>query len=108
MQETPVVRFPLIDGSLYEFRGIVYAPRVIGQYDELRQEEVSLTDIAHDPMTVAGDTSVADAIDLFQAQNQELALVLDGTDVIGLVTATDAFEAVLGELEDPTDRELAA
>ncbi|ODR79920.1 hypothetical protein BG842_13020 [Haladaptatus sp. W1] len=59
-------------------------------------------------MTVAGDTSVADAIDLFQAQNQELALVLDGQDVIGLVTATDAFEAVLGELEDPMDREMAA
>lgn len=108
MQETPVVRFPLIDGSLDEFRGIIYAPSIIGQYDELRDGEVSLTDIAHDPMTVAGDTSVADAIDLFQAQHQELALVLDGSDVIGLVTATDAFEEVLGELEDPTDREVPA
>ncbi|GKZ13426.1 CNNM domain-containing protein [Haladaptatus sp. T7] len=108
MEKNPLVRFPLIDGSLDEFRGIVYAPTVIERYDELTSEEISLTDIAHDPMTVAGDTSVADAIDLFQAQNQELALVLDGQDVIGLVTATDAFEAVLGELEDPMDREMAA
>ncbi|WP_423745066.1 CNNM domain-containing protein (plasmid) [Haladaptatus sp. SPP-AMP-3] len=108
MEKNPLVRFPLIDGSLDEFRGIVYAPTVIERYDELTSGEVSLTDIAHDPMTVAGDTSVADAIDLFQAQNQELALVLDGRDVIGLVTATDAFEAVLGELEDPMDREMTA
>ncbi|EFW92468.1 hypothetical protein ZOD2009_09173 [Haladaptatus paucihalophilus DX253] len=108
MEKNPLVRFPLIDGSLDEFRGIVYAPTVIERYDELTSGEVSLTDIAHDPMTVAGDTSVADAIDLFQAQNQELALVLDGQDVIGLVTATDAFEAVLGELEDPMDREMTA
>ncbi len=108
MRENPVVRFPLIDGSLDEFRGIVYTPTVIGRYDGLMSGDVSLTDIAHDPMTVAGDTTVADAIDLFQAQNQELALVLDGSDVIGLLTVTDAFEVVLGDLEDPTDRELHA
>lgn len=55
-------------------------------------------------MTVAADTAVSDLIDQFQAENQELALVLDGGEVVGLVTATDAFEEVLGELEDPMDR----
>ncbi|WP_435153556.1 CNNM domain-containing protein [Haladaptatus sp. DFWS20] len=107
METNPLVRFPVIGESFDEYRGIVYAPSVVSQYDELKSGEVSLADIAHEPMSIAGDTSVSDAIDLFQAENQELALVLDGDEVVGVVTATDAFEAVLGELEDPTDRESA-
>ncbi|WP_266076933.1 CNNM domain-containing protein [Haladaptatus caseinilyticus] len=107
MEANPLVRFPVIGESFDEYRGIVYTPSVVSQYDALRAGEISLTDIAHEPMSIAGDTSVADAIDLFQAENQELALVLDGEEVVGVVTATDAFEAVLGELEDPTDRESA-
>jgi IMP dehydrogenase len=34
-----------------------------------------------------------------------LALVVEDGDVVGLVTATDAFEAIAGELEDPIDAE---
>ncbi len=108
IEDSPLVRYPVIGTSLDEYRGIVYTPAVVREYDALKSDDRSLTDIAHEPMSIAGDTSVSDAIDLFQAQNQELALVLDGSEVIGLVTATDAFEAVLGELEDPIDRESAA
>jgi CBS domain containing-hemolysin-like protein len=56
-------------------------------------------------MTVSADTSVSDAFDRFQAESQELAVVLSDGDVVGLVTATDALETVMGELEDPLDRE---
>jgi CBS domain containing-hemolysin-like protein len=43
-------------------------------------------------------------IDRFQEERQELALVIDDDKrVLGLVTATDAFEAVMGDLEDPYD-----
>lgn len=35
---------------------------------------------------------------------QELALVRDDTSaVVGLITATDALEAVMGEMQDPLD-----
>jgi CBS domain containing-hemolysin-like protein len=54
-------------------------------------------------MTVSADTSVSDAIDRFQAERQELALVLADGETVGLLTATDALEAVMGELEDPLD-----
>jgi CBS domain containing-hemolysin-like protein len=54
-------------------------------------------------MTVSADTSVSDAIDRFQAERQELALVLADGEIVGLLTATDALEAVMGELEDPLD-----
>ncbi|WP_458189590.1 CNNM domain-containing protein [Haladaptatus sp. NG-WS-4] len=107
MKSTPLVRFPVIGESFDEYRGIVYAPTIIENYESLVSGDVSFLDVAHDPMTIAADTSVSDAIDLFQAENQELALVVDGGDVVGLITATDAFEAVLGDLEDPVDRESA-
>jgi CBS domain containing-hemolysin-like protein len=53
-------------------------------------------------MTVAADTVVCEVIDGLQRERQELALVDDG-EVVGLVTATDAFEGITGELEDPLD-----
>lgn len=55
-------------------------------------------------MTVPAGVSVSEVIDLFQAESQEMALVLsDDDEVVGLVTATDAMEAVVGQLEDPLD-----
>jgi IMP dehydrogenase len=54
-------------------------------------------------MTVSADASVSDAFDRFQAESQELALVIEDGEVVGLITATDAMEAVMGQLEDPLD-----
>ncbi|MFC7006671.1 CBS domain-containing protein [Halalkalicoccus salilacus] len=56
-------------------------------------------------MTVPAGISVSDVIDRFQAESQEMALVVSEEEVVGLVTATDAMEAVVGELEDPLDEE---
>jgi CBS domain containing-hemolysin-like protein len=108
IREAPHVRFPLVEDSetLEGFEGIVYTPDVLARLDELETGEVSLEDVAAPPMTVAADTSVSDLIDQFQANNQELALVLSGGEVVGLVTATDAFEAIAGDLEDPIDERL--
>ena len=103
IRNTPHTRFPLVGDSLAEFNGIVYAPSIIDHYDALRDGEATFGDIAAPPMTVAADTSVSDAFDQFQAEEQELALVLQAGAVVGLVTATDALEAVMGDLEDPLD-----
>jgi IMP dehydrogenase len=54
-------------------------------------------------MTLSAEASVSDAYDQFQAQAQELALVIAAGEVVGLVTATDALEAVMGQLDDPLD-----
>ena len=59
--------------------------------------------LAAPPMTLSPEVSVSDAYDQFQAQTQELALVVEDGTVVGLVTATDALEAVMGQLEDPLD-----
>jgi CBS domain containing-hemolysin-like protein len=99
---TPHVRFPLIDGSLESFVGVVYAPTILHNYDALASGETTLRDLATPPMTVDAETTISDFIDQCQAENQELALVAEDG-IVGLVTATDAFEAITGELEDPMD-----
>ncbi|AXG11292.1 CNNM domain-containing protein [Haloplanus rubicundus] len=104
MRATPHTRFPLVGEDLGDFRGVVYTPSVLTHLEALERGERSFEDIAAAPMTLAAETNVSDAFDQFQAQDQELALVLEDGDVVGLLTATDALEAVMGELEDPLDR----
>lgn len=100
---SPHTRFPLIGDEPTDFRGILYVPAVADRTDELRGGETTFEDIAAPPMTLREDTHISEVVDRFQEENQELALVLDGDEVVGLVTATDALEAVMGEIEDPLD-----
>lgn len=97
-------RFPLVEGEFESFEGIVYVGTVISKQDALAAGETTLSTISSQPMVLTLETTVSDAIDAFQAQNQELALVLDDGVVVGLLTATDAFEAIAGDLEDPLDK----
>ncbi|QLD89587.1 HlyC/CorC family transporter [Natronomonas salina] len=103
--ESPHTRFPLIGADPKDYRGIVYVPSVIDKLEELRHGEVTLVDIAAPPMRIRADTLISDAVDHFQDEQQELALVYDdlGTTIVGLITATDALEAVMGEMEDPLE-----
>lgn len=53
----------------------------------------------------SSETNVSDAFDQFQTEGQELAVMLCDGNVVGLFTATDALEAVMGQLEDPLDQQ---
>jgi IMP dehydrogenase len=46
----------------------------------------------------------SDAIEQFQTERREMALVIEDSVVIGLVTVTDLLEAVTGNIQDPLDR----
>ncbi|MFB6148098.1 MAG: CBS domain-containing protein, partial [Halobacteriales archaeon] len=72
---------------------------------EFDPSTIDLQELATPPMTVSTTTVVSDLIDRFQTENQELALVVEEGDVVGLVTITDAVEAIIGEVEDPLDTE---
>ncbi|WP_336362972.1 CBS domain-containing protein [Halalkalicoccus salilacus] len=98
-------RYPLIGDDPEDFRGIVYVSAALDRIDALQDGETTLEEIAAPPMTVPAGVSVSDVIDRFQAESQEMALVVSEEEVVGLVTATDAMEAVVGELEDPLDEE---
>jgi CBS domain containing-hemolysin-like protein len=106
MSETPHVRYPLVGDTIDDFRGIVYLPAVFRDLDDLRESTDTLEDVAQPPMTLAASLSVSDAIDRFQEERQELAFVTDEDGgVVGLVTVTDALEAIAGQVEDPLDEE---
>jgi CBS domain containing-hemolysin-like protein len=103
---SPHTRFPLVDDGLADpddFVGIVYVPSVVERVDALRDGTAAFADLAAPPMTLGPAAHISEAVDRFQDANQELALVVDDGRVAGLITATDALEAVVGEIEDPLD-----
>jgi CBS domain containing-hemolysin-like protein len=105
---SPHTRLPLVGADLSEFRGIIYVPAVVDRIDELRRGATSFEQIAAVPMRTPADTPISEVVDQFQAHHQELALVTGAgeNDIVGLVTATDALEAVMGEIEDPLDLQM--
>ncbi|GAB7093345.1 hemolysin family protein [Halolamina litorea] len=103
MEEHPHTRYPLIGEDLSDFRGIVYFPMLARYRDGVAEGEIDFTNLSAPPMTLSGDTSVSDAIDQFQVESQELALVVEDGEVVGMVTVTDLLESITGEMEDPLD-----
>jgi CBS domain containing-hemolysin-like protein len=108
IRHTPHTRFPLVGDELTDFHGIIYAPSSIDHFEEIQAGNVTFSDIAAPPMTLTADTNVSTAFDQFQAEGKELALVLRDGAVVGLLTATDTLEAVMGELEDPLDQRVSS
>jgi CBS domain containing-hemolysin-like protein len=96
-------RFPLIESDLDDPIGIIYVPSLLPVLDQLREGELSLDEIAVEPMIVEAERPVSELVDRFQDERQELAFVREDGEIIGLVTSTDAFESVMGELKDPFD-----
>ena len=97
-------RYPLVGEDSDDYRGIVYLPAITNHFDDLANGTTDIEDVAVPTMTLPAGEEVSDAVDRFQAENQELALVEEGGETVGLLTATDAFEEVMGELEDPVDQ----
>ncbi len=106
MADRPHTRYPLIGSDPADFRGIVYTPVLLRRRAALAAGDVDFAEFAAPPVTLSPDTDVSDAIDLFQAESQELALVIDEGEVVGMVTVTDLLEAITGDIEDPIDEEL--
>ena len=103
MEERPQTRYPLVGEELTDFRGIVYTPVFVRHRQELADGTIDFEELAAPPMTLSPDVDVSDAVDQFQAENQEFALVIEDGEVVGLVTVTDLLEAVMGDIEDPLD-----
>jgi CBS domain containing-hemolysin-like protein len=103
IEEHPHLRFPLVGEDLDDFRGVVYLATLTSRLAEYKNDETDIEDLAEAPMTLPAGEEISDAIDRFQTENQELALVTENGEVVGLLTSTDVFEAVMGEVEDPID-----
>jgi CBS domain containing-hemolysin-like protein len=103
MEENPHTRYPLVGEELTDFEGIVYFPILARHREELAERNLDFAALSAPPTTLSPDVDVSDAIDQFQAENQELALVFEDGEVVGMVTITDLLESVMGDIEDPID-----
>jgi CBS domain containing-hemolysin-like protein len=108
MKENPHTRYPLIGEELTDFEGIIYFPILARHREEVGTGDIDFAELAAPPVTLSPDVDVSDAIDLFQAESQELALVFEGGEVVGMVTVTDLLESVMGDIEDPIDVQYTA
>ena len=105
LEDHPHTRYPLVGDHLSEFHGVVYSPALFNRREELSAGDIEFAELAAPTMTLSPDTDVSDAIDQFQTERQELALVVEDGTVVGLVTVTDLLEAIIGDIEDPLDQE---
>ena len=103
LEAKPHTRYPLVGDDLTAFEGVLYSPTLFNKREQLSSGETTLSALAAPPMTLSPDTDVSDAIDQFQTERQELALVIEDGDVVGLVTVTDLLETIIGDIEDPLD-----
>ena len=103
VRESGFSRYPLIGDELDDYRGVLYTSSLLPALDAIRTGDTGVREVAAQPVEVGPEMAVADFIDYLQDQAQELALVRDDNEVVGLVTVTDAVEAILGELRDPFD-----
>jgi IMP dehydrogenase len=105
LEEHPHTRYPLVGGDLTDFKGIVYSPALFNHREKLFSDNAAFSELAAPPMTLSPDADVSDAIDQFQTERQEMALVIEDGEAVGLVTVTDLLETIIGDIEDPLDQD---
>ena len=98
-------RFPVLGTDGDTPVGVVYVPTVVDAIDDLRAGEITFEELAVPLSRFPAEMNVSDAVDRFQDEGHELALVVDTDDVVGLITVTDVLEAVVGDIEDPLEIE---
>ncbi|MBD3615498.1 MAG: HlyC/CorC family transporter [Gracilimonas sp.] len=96
-------RYPLVGKSVDDFKGILYTPQITANIEDLLEGRKVLDDFDWPKMVVSPDLPTSTLIDRFQEEHHELALVMEDEKIIGLVTLTDAIEAIIGNAEDPLD-----
>lgn len=97
------VRFPVVGATIDDFRGVIYVPSLLKKLDELCNKTFDLEELVSEPLTFPHDLPVSQAIDRFQEEREEAALVKRDGKAVGFVTVTDSLEAIIGELRDPLD-----
>jgi CBS domain containing-hemolysin-like protein len=95
------VRYPVVDDQ--SPTGLLYSPGVFKHIDALESGDIGVRELASDALSVPDDLPISKFVDRLQDAKQEAAFVCRDGAWVGFATVTDAFEDVLGDLEDPFD-----
>ena len=101
----PYSRVPVYRESVDDVTGIVYVREAYERFAS-GDREVTLGELAREPLFVPGSLSLMQLLQHFQARRIHVGIVADefgGTD--GLVTLEDILEELVGEIRDETDLE---
>lgn len=101
--EHMLTRYPVKRGD--EFVGTLYVPALLKERDRYLDGEVTLESLSSRAVFVDAGRPVSDFIDLLQERGEELGLITENGRVVGLMTITDAFEQIAGQVRDPFDVE---
>lgn len=109
------VRYPVLgagaDGpavQVDDVRGVLYVPSLFTLDGWPGVGALELEPLLAPPSYLPADTPVSRLIDHLQEARQELAILTDPEEaerVVGIVTISDAFEVIAGDLQDPLDQE---
>lgn len=95
-------RYPVEDDG--NVVGVLYLPALFADHRKLLRGALSLRDVCVPPTWVDHEENVGALIDRLQDRQQEVALVHgDEGELVGMVTITDAFEYIAGDVFDPGD-----
>lgn len=61
-------------------------------------------DYAHPPQRLQGDTSIQDALELMRETNEQLIVVLNESELVGVITWDDIMNQLWPEIEEKLDR----
>lgn len=76
---------------------------VFKHWSQIQEGTFDIDAYTVEAITVEYDLPISDFVDALQDARQEAALVCRDGQWVGYATSTDAFESVLGQLEDPFD-----
>jgi putative hemolysin len=100
---TPATKFPVCEGDLDNLRGVIYAKEYLEAYVK---GETQLTDLLHEPLFLAPETSSFGILTQFRQQKEYIGFVKNQSGrILGLVTLRDLIEAIIGDLPQPSDEE---
>jgi putative hemolysin len=95
-------RMPVYDGSPDNIVGVVNTKDLFYLFS--LKGVVALIDAVYEPLIMQADANVSDALKAFKTGHRHLAVVKDGTAVVGILTLEDVLEEIVGDIEDEHDK----
>jgi len=95
-------RMPVYDGTPDNVVGVINTKDLFYLFS--LKGVVALIDAVYEPLEMKADDSVSDALKKFKTGHRHLAVIKDGTKVVGILTLEDVLEEIVGDIEDEHDK----